>query len=219
MATVTAAQSAQALKQIKNHEVITKLRERAQSLCKDFKVSWVQLGQMLHAIEDDKLYHAWGFEKLEDYTVKELGFDKNMAIRLLKSYDYLIDEQPAYLEKTYADNRATSKVPSIEEINFLRLARGKKDLMDTDHDMLKKKVFEKGEVTGALKRDLTSLMRERKPVDPAAEREKRKKNLINSLIRSLTEFQADMKSSKLVPYELIKEAEDLLNKLKAQKLT
>jgi len=207
------------MKQIKNHEVVNKLRERAQSLCKDFKVSWVQLGQTLHAIEEDKLYHAWGFEKLEDYTIKELGFDKNMAIKLLKGYDYLVDEQPAYLEKTYPDARQTSRVASIDEINLLRLARGKKDLMDTDHDQLKKKVFEKGEVIGALKKDLTSLMRERKPVDPAAEREKRKRNLILSLIRSLQDFQADMKSSKLVPYELIKEAEDLLNKLKAQKLT
>src|SRR5262245_3327909 len=175
MTTLTAGQSAQALKRIKDHEIINKLRERAQSLCKDFKISWVQLGQTLHAIEEDKLYHAWGFEKLEDYTIKELGFDKNMAIKLLKSYDYLVDEQPAYLEKGYANNRDTSRVPSIEEINMLRLARGKKDLTDLDHDQLKKKVFEKGEVTGMLKKDLTALMRERKPVDPVAEREKRKK--------------------------------------------
>jgi len=127
---------------------------------------------------------------------------------------YVIDEQPEYLKAEYSAVRDTSKIPSLEEINFLRMAKGKKILQAQDQAMLKKQVFEKGQVASALKQELTSLMRERKVVDPDAEREKRSKATLNALIKSLQSFQKDAESAKLVPFELVKEAENLLNKLK-----
>jgi len=204
----------EAIKQLKEHDLVNTLRDRALELCKAFKVSWIELGQTLHAVEEDKLYHIWGYEKLEDYTVEELGFDQNLARKLIKSYLYVIDEQPEYLKAEYSAVRDTSKIPSLEEINFLRMAKGKKILQAQDQAMLKKQVFEKGQVASALKQELTSLMRERKVVDPDAEREKRSKATLNALIKSLQSFQKDAESAKLVPFELVKEAENLLNKLK-----
>ena len=92
MDTVIETKTRNALKQLQGHNVVNTLRDKALMACKKFKISWVELGQILHAIEEDKLYHAWGYEKLEDYTTKELGFDKKTAVKLLKSYLYLIDE-------------------------------------------------------------------------------------------------------------------------------
>jgi len=205
-----------ALKHLKQHSVVGNIRDRALAACKTFKLSWVELGQTLHAIEEDKLYHAWGYEKLEDYTEKELGFDKKTAVKLLKSYLYLIDEASEYLSDDFAESRGTEGVPSIEEINFLRLARGKKDLLPKYQLFLKKQVFENGKVGGDLKRDLVSLMKERKVVDPIVEKEKRKTTLIKSLVTNLTTFHAEMQASKLVAYDLIKDAENLLNRLKEE---
>ncbi|MCK5213961.1 MAG: hypothetical protein KAR05_01225, partial [Candidatus Omnitrophica bacterium] len=81
---------------------------------------------------------------------------------------------------------------------------------------LKKQVFEKGKVGQELKRDLVSLMKERKPVDVVAQKAKRKKSLIKSLMNSLTTFHAEMQTTKLVAYDIIKDAEDLLNRLKEE---
>ena len=216
MSTATETKTRNALKQLEQHNVVNTIRDKALAACKKFKISWVELGQILHAIEEDKLYHAWGYEKLEDYTTKELGFDKRTAVKLLKSYLYLIDEASEYLKEDFPRSRGTEEVPSIEEINFLRLAKGKKDLLPEDQTYLKKQVFEKGRVGEDLKRDLFSLMRERKVVDPIVEQDKRRMHLIKGLINSLTVFHCEMQASKLVAYDIIKDAEDLLNRLKEE---
>jgi hypothetical protein len=216
MATVTPRQAQAAVKQIKEHHVVTNIRERALLLVKDFKLSWLQIGQTLHAIEEDKLYHAWGYDKLQNYTEKELGLDVQTARKLIKAYLYLIDEVPQCLQDDYKDTQSASRIPSLEAINLLCGAHVKKDLSFEDKEHLKKQVLEKGKAGGELKRDIASLMRERKTADPVAEQEKRKRQLIRTLIRTLTNFHADMETQKLVPYEIVKEAENLLNRLKEQ---
>jgi hypothetical protein len=50
------------------------------------------LGQNLYTAWRDKLYYTWGFEKFEDYTQEELGFKKQLAIKLLKTYFFLEQE-------------------------------------------------------------------------------------------------------------------------------
>ena len=52
------------------------LRENIAQYAKDFKLSWVQLGQGLYSVWRDKLYQSWEFEKFEDYVVRELGLKK-----------------------------------------------------------------------------------------------------------------------------------------------
>ncbi len=216
MITATETKSNKALKRLQRHNVVNDIRQRALAACKTFKLSWVELGQIFHAIEEDKLYHAWGYETLEDYTNEELGFEKKTAVKLLKSYLYLIDEGSEYLKEDFAASRGVDSIPPIEAINFLRLAKGRKALLPEDHAHLKKQVFEKGKVGQELKRDLVSLMKERKPVDVVAQKAKRKKSLIKSLMNSLTTFHAEMQTTKLVAYDIIKDAEDLLNRLKEE---
>lgn len=216
MATRIETATRDGLKHVARHAVVNDIRDRAREACKSFKVSWVALGQILHAIQEDRLYHAWVYETFEDYTIKELGFDNRTATKLLKSYVYLIDEASEYLKEDFSTERGTKAVPSIDEINFLRLAKGKRDLRPEDQAFLKRQVFEKGRVGEDLRRDLTALMRERKTVDPIQEKELRKARLIKGLINNLALFHFEMRASKLVPYDIIKDAEDLLNRLKAE---
>ena len=48
------------------------LRAHIARHAKDFKLSWVQLGQGLYSVWRDNLYRAWGFEKFEDYCGRVL---------------------------------------------------------------------------------------------------------------------------------------------------
>ena len=97
------------------------VRERALELSKHFKTSWVALGQTLYAVYEDQLYHEWGYEKFEHYTEKELGFKKQVAMKMLRSYLFLEEDEPAYLREGYAGPRKAPYVPSLDTVNVLRI--------------------------------------------------------------------------------------------------
>ena len=99
------------------------LRVHIAAHAKDFKLSWVQLGQGLYSVWRDKLYQAWEFEKFEDYCVRELGLKKPLALKLVKTYFFVEQDEPVYLKKEFAESRETAVIPGYESLDVLRLAR------------------------------------------------------------------------------------------------
>ena len=193
-----------------------KIREQTTRFAKDFKTSWVGLGQSLYSIWKDKMYLYWGFQKFEDYTERELGLKKQLAIKLLKTYYFLEQEEPAYLKEEYAESREAIQVPSYEAVDVLRLAKRKKELTRADYVKLRKDIFEEGREASVLRKDLTALIRERKGIDPDEERENRNAMAIKRLIYAITSFTKDAEAVKLIPHKLVKEAQDLREKLEAE---
>ena len=57
------------------------------------------------------------------------------------------------------------------------------------------------------------MMKERKPVDPLEERDKRKTAAVRKLHHTLHGFIKDMETLKLIPDEIIHDASELKNKL------
>ncbi|MBP9855397.1 MAG: hypothetical protein KBD53_11075 [Candidatus Omnitrophica bacterium] len=192
------------------------IRETITDLSKDFKRSWIELGRHLYAVWQDKLYRHWGFEKFEDYIERELGLKKPLATKLLKSYLFLEQDEPQYLDAEFKEGRDADKIPGYEEINFLRLAKHKKELTKQDYFKLKKDVFDKGKNATVLRKDLTAMMRERKQVDPDEERETRSQTAIKRMITSIKSFQKDMETLRLVPDTVIKGTKELLSQLEDQ---
>ncbi len=203
-------------KRSKDHIIGDTLREQIADYAKDFKTSWVNLGQSLYAVWQDKHYHAWGYEKFEHYTEKEVGLKKELCLKLLKTYLFLEQDEPAYLSKEFSEKREAINVPSYDAINVLRMAKQKKELLREDYSQLKKSIFDKGKDASVVRRDLTSIMKERKPVDPEEERDKRNEAAIRKLVNSLRSFQKDMQALKLVPENIVKETTDLMAKLESQ---
>lgn len=192
------------------------LRERAVDCAKDFKTSWVKLGQTLYSVRQDKMYTQWGHEKFEHYTERELGLKNELSVKLLKTYLFLEQDEPAYLQENFTEEREASRVPPLDAVNVLRLAKGRKELLREDYLKLKKAAFEKGESATALRKDLTALIRERKPIDPDEEREKRNTAAIKKLISALASFEKDMEALKLLPGNIIEETKELMKKLEAR---
>lgn len=184
--------------------------------CKDFKTSWVKLGQALYPVWKDKLFFAWGFDKFEYYTQEELGLKKETALKLLKTYFFMEQNEPAYLKEEFTQDREAARVPGCDEVNVLRLARNRKELNKDDYYKLHKAVFEDGKDASSVRKDLTAIMRERKDVDPDEERELRNEAAIRKLAYALKSFYKDMETLKLAPAELIEEAKDLLEKLEKE---
>jgi hypothetical protein len=189
------------------------LRLELAEYAKDFKVSWVHLGQGLYSVHRDKLYHAWGFEKFEDYVIRELGLKKPLALKLVKTYFFVEQEEPAYLKKEFSEAREASVVPNYEGLDVLRLARRRNEITKDDYAKLRKDIFDKGRDASLVKKDLTAIIKERKQVDPDEEREKRNQASIKKFLGALKIFTHDMGSLKLVEADIVEEAEGLLKKL------
>jgi hypothetical protein len=189
------------------------LRTHIARHAKDFKLSWVQLAQGLYGVWRDKLYQVWEFEKFEDYCTKELGLKKPLALKLVKTYFFVEQEEPVYLKKEFAETRETANIPGYEGLDVLRLARSHKELTREDYTKLRKDVFEKGREASSVRKDLTAIIKERRAVDPKQEREDRHRQSVRRLVAALKSFKKDMETLKLASPEIVEEAQVLLNRL------
>ncbi|MBF0122150.1 MAG: hypothetical protein HQL21_01925 [Candidatus Omnitrophica bacterium] len=192
------------------------LRERAQEGAKDFKTAWLSFAQSLFAIHRDKLYEYWGYEKFDHYAERELGFKKSMALKLVKTYCFVEQQEPQYLQDSFVDERDASALPEMDAIHVLRLAKGKKEITRQDYSELRRQVFDKGRSAGLVRQDLVVLMKERKKVDPDEERERRNTAAVRKLLNAIRSFKKDAESLKLIKADLVKKAEELFRELEAE---
>ena len=205
-------------RRVENTSDVTSELLRSQILdhSKNFKISWVNLGQALYSVWRDKLYYAWGYDKFEYYTEQEVGIQKQMSLKLLKTYFFLESEEPDYLKKEFSEMSEAAQVPGYEAVNVLRLAKQKKELLRDDYVKLRKDVFDKGKDASVVRKDLVAMMKERKSVDPEEERDKRNEAAIRKLYNALDSFKKDMEVLKLIPDNIIDEAKGLMSKLEGR---
>ena len=194
------------------------LRHRILQSAKSFKTSWIELGQSLYTAWKDKLYKDWGYLTFDAYAAKEIGIRKQTALKLLKSYYFLEKEEPAFLKKDHTDTASTSKIPTYESVNVLRQAKNRKSIDEKDYTRLRKEVLELGKDDRDVKKDLTSLMRERKEAEPEEARENRRMAVVKRLLGTLKTLKAELEASRMVPASIIKETSGLISKIESQVL-
>ena len=192
------------------------LRHRILQSAKSFKTSWIELGQCLYTAWKDKLYKEWGYITFDAYAAKEIGIRKQTALKLLKSYYFLEKEEPAYLQKDRAYAVSASKMPTYESVNVLRQAKNRKALDEKDYARLKKEVLEQGKDDREVKRDLTSLIRDRKEAEPEESRENRRKAAVKRLLGTLKTLRTELEASRMVPASILKETSGLIAKIESQ---
>jgi hypothetical protein len=192
------------------------LRYHVLESAKNFKSSWIELGRSLYSVYKDKLYKEWGFITFDAYTSKEIGIKKLTAMKLLRSYYFLEKEEPAYLGKDYTESIDAAKLPSYEAIDLLRKAKNKKSFDGADYHKLKRDIFENGKDAREVKRDLTTLIRERQELEPEEAYKKRRVATLRRFLGSLKSLKQEAEMSHLLPAPLIKEAQELIKKIEAQ---
>ncbi len=199
-----------------SYVVADNVRDQVLECAKDFKTSWVSLGRLLFTIWQDKMYRSWGFDKFDSYVQRDVGLNKDLSMKLLKTYYFLEQEEPQYLQDDFKDTREALNVPGYDAVNVLRLAKQKRELSKDDYASLRKSIFDKGKDASEVRKDLTAILKERKEVDPDEEREHRNAAAIRKLVYSLKSFEKDMNVLKLLPDELLKETKKLAEKLEKQ---
>jgi len=183
---------------------------------KSFKTSWVELGRALYTVWKDKMYKDWGYGTLDAYTGKEIGIRKQTAMKLLKSYYFLEKEEPHYLRPDYVNSAPAATVPGYESIDVLRLAKSKKGLDAEDYSNLKKEIFEKGKDYREVKKDLTTMMRQRMELEPEEALKNKRLSTVRRFLGTLRALKQECEMSKLLPAPLIKEAAGLIKKFEEE---
>jgi hypothetical protein len=192
------------------------LRYHVLESAKNFKSSWIELGRSLYSVWKDKLFKDWGYSSFDIYTAREIGIKKQTAMKLLRSYYFLEKEEPQYLKQEYVESSQAAKVPSFEAVDVLRMAKGKKNFDKEDYASLKKEIFEKGRDAKEVKRDLTSIIRQREELDPEEAYQKRRLSTVRRFLGTLKALKQEAELSKLLPANILKEAASLISKLEKE---
>jgi len=192
------------------------LRYKILSSAKSFKTSWIDLGQALYSVWKDKLFKDWGFLTFDAYTSKEIGVRKNTALKLLKTYYFLEKEEPQLINKGYVETRDAVEVPSYESVDLLRLAKKKQMLDEDDYKRFRRDVFEKGRDVREIKKDLTSLIKQREELEPEEARKKKREATIKRLLTTLRSLRAEIEVTKVLPIDVLKQTKMLINRIEAE---
>jgi len=195
---------------------VNSMRYQVLKSARDFKTSWISLGRVLYGVWKDKLYKDWGYNTFESYTAREIGIRKQTAMKLLRSYYFLEQEEPNYLQQDYMESCDAALVPTYESIDVLRMAKNRKTIDEGDYVNLKREIFEKGKDAREIKKELTALIRQRSDLGPEQERQKSRMATVKRFLSTLKSLKNEIETLKFLPSPIVKEAAALIRKLEAE---
>lgn len=115
--------------------------ERYQVLdsARQFKASWVELGEQLVTVNRNNLFSDWGYGTFEEYCSREIRIRKQTAQKLTLAFGYLQRKEPALLDR--ADVRPT---PDYRSVDLLRRAEEEENFSDEEYSGLRQAIVEEG---------------------------------------------------------------------------
>ena len=113
--------------------------ERYQVLAtaKQFKSSWVELGEWLAKVSNKKQFSEWGFTSFEDYCTKEIRIRRQTAEKLLLAFRFLERREPSLLER-----KEGRPLPDYRSIDLLRKADEREHFSMEEYSELRRAVIE-----------------------------------------------------------------------------
>ena len=94
-------------------------RYRVLATARQFKSSWVELGEELVKVKNKGEYQSWGYENFDDYCALEIRIRKETARKLTLAYRYLEQEEPELM----SPERRLQPLPDYRAVDLLRQAR------------------------------------------------------------------------------------------------
>jgi hypothetical protein len=181
----------------------------------DFKNSWRNLAQALQVVWKGKLYTRWGYENFDQYTAQEVHIRKHTAMKLIRSYMFLEKDEPRYLEQQNNDEDSQRRItPTLEMVNTLQ--RAKRALNEDEYRKVKNDILEEGKDLREVKKDLTSLIiNRRKDVDPEEERTRNNKAAVTRFLLTLRTFRREIETLHILPDFIADDINALIDKIEA----
>jgi hypothetical protein len=105
---------------------------------KQFKSSWVELGEWLARISNSRKFSEWGFTSFEDYCSKEIRIRRQTAEKLLLAFRFLERREPGLLQR-----KQGRPLPDYRSIDLLRQAEEEKPFSMAEYNELRQAVIER----------------------------------------------------------------------------
>jgi len=113
-------------------------RYRVLNVARQFKSSWVELGEQLLKVKNRGEFQDWGYQSFDDYCAKEIRIRKETAHKLTLAYGYLEQQEPNLL----SESRRLQPLPDYRAIDLLRQAREEQSFPEEDYARLREQVIE-----------------------------------------------------------------------------
>lgn len=194
------------------------LRYQALEAARNFKASWIGLGQILFTVYKDKMFKEWGFQAFEAYCKAEVGIHQQTASKLLHSYYFLEKNEPEFLKSVRSEEDVEpKKIPVLDAVNVLRLAANNKELSEEDYQDFKKSVFEDGKEGKEVRKQVGLRLRSlREEIDPKKVREQRRESTLRRLLATVKTLQKELVGGNLVSDRTAKELEKVVAYLEGE---
>jgi hypothetical protein len=111
-------------------------RYRVLSAAREFKASWVELGQRLTEVRESEEFKQWGHSTFESYCRQELRLKSDTANKLTRSFSFLRDHEPDVLSE-----RTERELPALDVVDLLTRARERAKVSDAQLRTIQEEVF------------------------------------------------------------------------------
>jgi hypothetical protein len=173
-------------------------RYRVLATARQFKSSWVELGEWLARISRDNSFADWGYETFEDYCAKEIRIRRQTAEKLLLAFRFLERKEPGLLEKS-----SERPLPDYRSVDLLRQADEEQHFSMAEYGELRQAVIEDERSHPTVARQFRDIGHSHQPEQRAAHRYRSALTAARRLSNCLQEF-AD------VPHDLTQAVEQLI---------
>jgi hypothetical protein len=109
---------------------------------KQFKSSWVELGEKLLLVNNKGRFREWGYQSFEEYCVQEIRIKRGTAEKLTMAYRFMEKEEPALLAPRQDSNQQLKPLPDYRSVDLLRKAKEEKGFSEEEYGDLRKSIIE-----------------------------------------------------------------------------
>jgi hypothetical protein len=103
---------------------------------RQFKSSWVDLGEKLLKVKREGLFQEWGYQDFIDYCRKEVRIKQPTAQKLTLAYHYLAQKEPDLLR-----GNELQTLPDYRSVDLLRQAEEEQQLSQDEITQLRQAVL------------------------------------------------------------------------------
>ena len=157
---------------------------------KRFKSSWVELGERLINVNENKLYREWGYVSFEEYCAKEVRIKKPTALKLTRAYRFLEKEEPQLL----ARKEELRPLPDYRSVDLLSQAQDK-GLADEPFQELRKAVLEE-------ERSHPTVLKRYRDVSPPPPRDELEKSALKRALMATRQLETALSELPPLPDRL-----------------
>lgn len=104
---------------------------------RQFKSSWVDLGEKLLKVKREGLFQEWGYQDFIDYCRKEVRIKQPTAQKLTLAYRYLEQKEPDLLQQ----DKGLQPLPDYRSVDLLRQAEEEQRLSQDEMSQLRHAVL------------------------------------------------------------------------------